>query len=158
MSKWDSDTKLSQNFKLKEFEKSFVAKRKNIDNCVHDKETFKNLERLCKNIVQPIRNHFKIPFSPNSAYRSITLNRYIGSSDTSQHVLGQAVDLEIPRVSNQDLFDYVKNELNFDQVILEYYDGVNPNSGWVHISYVSDKDNRNRAMTFDGTHYRIVEE
>tara|TARA_Y100000816_G_scaffold128205_1_gene90329 strand:+ start:97 stop:573 length:477 start_codon:yes stop_codon:yes gene_type:complete len=158
MSSWDSDTRLSKNFKLKEFEKSFVAKRKNIDNCVHDKETFKNLERLCKNIVQPIRNHFKIPFSPNSGYRSITLNRYIGSSDTSQHVLGQAVDLEIPRVSNQDLFDYVRKELNFDQVILEYYDGVNPSSGWIHISYVSEKDNRNRAMTFDGTNYRIVEE
>ena len=60
MNDWNSETKLSQNFKLKEFEKSFVAKRKNIDNCVHDKETFKNLERLCKNIVQPIRNHFKI--------------------------------------------------------------------------------------------------
>ena len=93
MNDWNSETKLSQNFKLKEFEKSFVAKRKNIDNCVHDKETFKSLEKLCKNIVQPIRNYYKIPFSPNSGYRSITLNRYIGSSDTSQHVLGQAVDL-----------------------------------------------------------------
>ena len=158
MNDWNSETKLSQNFKLKEFEKSFVAKRKNIDNCVHDKETFKSLEKLCKNIVQPIRNHFKIPFSPNSGYRSITLNRYIGSSDTSQHVLGQAVDLEIPGVNNEELFNFIKDELDFDQVILEYYDGVDPSSGWVHVSYVSNKDNRNRAMTFDGDHYRIVEE
>ena len=59
MNDWNSETKLSQNFKLKEFEKSFVAKRKNIDNCVHDKETFKSLEKLCKNIVQPIRNYTK---------------------------------------------------------------------------------------------------
>ena len=158
MNDWNSETKLSQNFKLKEFEKSFVAKRKNIDNCVHDKETFKSLEKLCKNIVQPIRNYYKIPFSPNSGYRSITLNRYIGSSDTSQHVLGQAVDLEIPGVNNEELFNFIKDELDFDQVILEYYDGVDPISGWVHVSYVSNKDNRNRAMTFDGDHYRIVEE
>ena len=158
MNNWNSETKLSQNFKLKEFEKSFVAKRKNIDNCVHDKETFKSLEKLCKNIVQPIRNYYKIPFSPNSGYRSITLNRYIGSSDTSQHVLGQAVDLEIPGVNNEELFNFIKDELDFDQVILEYYDGVDPSSGWVHVSYVSNKDNRNRAMTFDGDHYRIVEE
>ena len=158
MNDWNSETKLSQNFKLKEFEKTFVAKRKNIDNCVHDKETFKSLEKLCKNIVQPIRNYYKIPFSPNSGYRSITLNRYIGSSDTSQHVLGQAVDLEIPGVNNEELFNFIKDELDFDQVILEYYDGVDPSSGWVHVSYVSNKDNRNRAMTFDGDHYRIVEE
>ena len=158
MNDWNSETKLSQNFKLKEFEKSFVAKRKNIDNCVHDKETFKSLEKLCKNIVQPIRNYYKIPFSPNSGYRSITLNRYIGSSDTSQHVLGQAVDLEIPGVNNEELFNFIKDELDFDQVILEYYDGVDPSSGWVHVSYVSNKDNRNRDMTFDGDHYRIVEE
>ena len=158
MNDLNSETKLSQNFKLKEFEKSFVAKRKNIDNCVHDKETFKSLEKLCKNIVQPIRNYYKIPFSPNSGYRSITLNRYIGSSDTSQHVLGQAVDLEIPGVNNEELFNFIKDELDFDQVILEYYDGVDPSSGWVHVSYVSNKDNRNRAMTFDGDHYRIVEE
>ena len=158
MNDWNSETKLSQNFKLKEFEKSFVAKRKNIDNCVHDKETFKSLEKLCKNIVQPIRNYYKIPFSPNSGYRSITLNRYIGSSDTSQHVLGQAVDLEIPGVNNEELFNFIKDELDFDQVILEYYDGVDPSSGWVHVSYVSNKDNRNRAMTFDGDHYIIVEE
>ena len=158
MNDWNSETKLSQNFKLKEFEKSFVAKRKNIDNCVHDKETFKSLEKLCKNIVQPIRNYYKIPFSPNSGYRSITLNRYIGSSDTSQHVLGPAVDLEIPGVNNEELFNFIKDELDFDQVILEYYDGVDPSSGWVHVSYVSNKDNRNRAMTFDGDHYRIVEE
>ena len=157
MNDWNSETKLSQNFKLKEFEKSFVAKRKNIDNCVHDKETFKSLEKLCKNIVQPIRNYYKIPFSPNSGYRSITLNRYIGSSDTSQHVLGQAVDLEIPGVNNEELFNFIKDELDFDQVILEYYDGVDPSSGWVHVSYVSNKDNRNRAMTFDGKNYRIIE-
>tara|TARA_R100000900_G_scaffold127094_1_gene101834 strand:- start:146 stop:622 length:477 start_codon:yes stop_codon:yes gene_type:complete len=158
MKNWDSDTKLSNNFSLKEFEKSFVAKRKNIDNCVYERKVFKNLQGLCENIVQPVRDYFKIPFSPNSGYRSLNLNRYIGSADTSQHVLGQAVDLEIARVDNEELFNFIKDELNFDQVILEYYDGVNSSSGWVHVSYVSKKDNRNRAMTFDGTNYRIVED
>ena len=86
MKNWDSDTKLSNNFSLKEFEKSFVAKRKNIDNCVYERKVFKNLQGLCENIVQPVRDYFKIPFSPNSGYRSLNLNRYIGSADTSQHV------------------------------------------------------------------------
>jgi len=155
---WDENTKLSKNFTIREFVKSQTAKRKEIDNSIQDEKILNNLINLCENVVQPIRDHYKIAFSPNSGFRSLSLNRLLGSKDTSQHVLGQAVDLEIPRVNNQDLFDYVRKELNFDQVILEYYDGVNPSSGWVHISYVSDKDNRNRAMTFDGTHYRIVEE
>ena len=70
------------------------------------------------------------------------LNRKLGSRDTSQHTLGQAVDIEIPGIDNEELFDYIKENLEYDQIILEFYDGVDPRSGWVHVSYVSLEDNR----------------
>ena len=114
--------------------------------------------KVWKNYVKTSFNRLGTTTKYLLALIAVTLNRYIGSSDTSQHVLGQAVDLEIPGVNNEELFNFIKDELDFDQVILEYYDGVDPSSGWVHVSYVSNKDNRNRAMTFDGDHYRIVEE
>jgi zinc D-Ala-D-Ala carboxypeptidase len=156
MKQWDENTKLSNNFSIREFTKSQTAKRKNIDNSIQDEKIFQSLIKLCQNIVQPIREHYKIPFSPNSGYRCPALNKAIGGSATSQHCLGQAVDIEIPTVDNMNLFNFVKENLDYDQIILEYYDGVNPSSGWVHISYVSSEDNRKIAMTFDGSTYRIV--
>jgi uncharacterized protein YcbK (DUF882 family) len=156
MKQWDENTKLSNNFSIREFTKSQTAKRKNIDNSIQDEKIFQSLIKLCQNIVQPIREHYKIPFSPNSGYRCPALNKAIGGSATSQHCLGQAVDIEIPTVDNMSLFNFVKENLDYDQIILEYYDGVNPSSGWVHISYVSSEDNRKIAMTFDGSTYRIV--
>jgi zinc D-Ala-D-Ala carboxypeptidase len=156
MKQWNENTKLSNNFSIREFTKSQTAKRKNIDNSIQDEKIFQSLIKLCQNIVQPIREHYKIPFSPNSGYRCPALNKAIGGSATSQHCLGQAVDIEIPTVDNMSLFNFVKENLDYDQIILEYYDGVNPSSGWVHISYVSSEDNRKIAMTFDGSTYRIV--
>jgi|TARA_E500000318_G_C3517098_1_gene194812 zinc D-Ala-D-Ala carboxypeptidase len=156
MKQWDENTKLSNNFSIREFTKSQTAKRKNIDNSIQDEKIFQSLIKLCQNIAQPIREHYKIPFSPNSGYRCPALNKAIGGSATSQHCLGQAVDIEIPTVDNMNLFNFVKENLDYDQIILEYYDGVNPSSGWVHISYVSSEDNRKIAMTFDGSTYRIV--
>jgi uncharacterized protein YcbK (DUF882 family) len=156
MKQWNENTKLSNNFSIREFTKSQTAKRKNIDNSIQDEKIFQSLIKLCQNIVQPIREHYKIPFSPNSGYRCPALNKAIGGSATSQHCLGQAVDIEIPTVDNMNLFNFVKENLDYDQIILEYYDGVNPSSGWVHISYVSSEDNRKIAMTFDGSTYRIV--
>ena len=155
-SKWTNDTKLSANFSLRELTKSSTAQRKGIDNFVEDKDVFNSLKKLTKNILQPIREHYDIPFAPNSGYRSPKLNKAIGGLSTSQHCLGQAVDIEIPTISNEEVFNFIREELEFDQVILEYYDGVDPRSGWVHVSYVSPKQNRKRAMTFDGKNYRIV--
>ena len=156
MKQWDENTKLSNNFSIREFTKSQTAKRKNIDNSIQDEKIFQSLIKLCQNIVQPIREHYKLPFSPTRGYRCPALNKPIGGSATSQHCLGQAVDIEIPTVDNMNLFNFVKENLDYDQIILEYYDGVNPSSGWVHISYVSSEDNRKIAMTFDGSTYRIV--
>lgn len=157
---WNNDTKLSNNFTLREFTKSQTATRKNIDNSVTDKEIFKSLKCLCVSVVQPLREYYKVPFTPNSGYRCPELNKAIGGSAKSQHCLGQAVDIEIPTVDNYDLFTYIKDNLEYDQIILEYYDGTDPRSGWVHVSYVCEhcvgRANRKVAMTFDGKNYRIV--
>ena len=73
---------------------------------IQDEKIFQSLIKLCQNIVQPIREHYKIPFSPNSGYRCPALNKAIGGSATSQHCLGQAVDIEIPTVDNMSLFNF----------------------------------------------------
>ncbi len=153
---FSSETKLSKHFKLKEFEKSQTAIRLNIDNTVKDKKIFNNLKKLSEEILEPVRNHFGKSFSPNSGYRCLQLNRKLGSRDSSQHTLGQAVDIEIVGIDNETLFAYIKNELEFDQVILEYYDGVTPDSGWIHVSYIDPKENRKNSFAYDGTTYRVV--
>ena len=90
---YPSETQLSKHFKLRELEKSQVALRNHIYNSVKDKTTFNNLKTLCGEILEPVRNHFGKPFTPSSGYRCLELNRKLGSRDTSQHTLGQAVDI-----------------------------------------------------------------
>ena len=154
---FSSETKLSKHFKLKEFEKSQMAYRLGIDNRVTDKTIFNNLKNLSEEILEPIRNHFGKPFTPNSGYRCLELNRKLGSRDTSQHTLGQAVDIELPGIDNEELLHYIKEKLDYDQIILEYYDGVDPHSGWVHVSYVSPEENRRNSFSYDGKTYRVIE-
>jgi zinc D-Ala-D-Ala carboxypeptidase len=101
-------------------------------------------------ILEPVRNHYDTPFVPNSGFRCLELNRAIGSSDTSQHTTGEAVDFEVPGVPNKDLALWVKDNCKFDQLILEFYKDDDPASGWVHCSYVIDGDNRHSARIFDG--------
>jgi uncharacterized protein YcbK (DUF882 family) len=84
----------------------------------------------------------------NSGYRSPALCEAIGSKSTSQHCDGEAADIEIYGVSNYDLAKYIENNLNFDQLILECWDGIEPNSGWVHVSYVNDIANRKDVLTY----------
>ena len=151
---FSSETKLSKHFKLKEFEKSQMAYRLRIDNRVTDKTIFNNLKNLSEEILEPIRNHFGKPFTPNSGYRCLELNRKLGSRDTSQHTLGQAVDIEIVGIDNETLFAYIKNELDFDQVILEYYDGITPDSGWIHVAYKRDGSNRKQSLIKDKEGYK----
>ena len=156
---WDNDTKLSKNFSLREFTKSQTAARHGIDNFVYDEEVFKNLQSLCEEVVQPVRDYYNIPFSPNSGFRSLALNRLLGSKDTSQHVLGQAVDIEVPTINNFELMEFISGNLNFDQVILEFYNEDDPKSGWVHVSYDRDKDNnRYRVLAYDGKKYTVLQE
>ena len=154
---FSSETRLSKHFKLRELEKSQVALRHGIDNTVQDKTIFNNLKTLCGEILEHVRNNFGQPFSPSSGYRCLELNRKLGSRDTSQHTLGQAVDIEIPGIDNEELFSYIKERLDYDQLILEFYDGVDPRSGWVHVSYVSPEENRKNNFSYDGKTYRVIE-
>lgn len=143
--------KLSDNFYLSEMTKSQTAIRKNIDN-EPTTEIIENLRVLAVNVLQPIREHFNMPVTVTSGYRSPKLNKAIGGSKTSQHCKGEAADIEIFGVPNGDLAVFIRDNLDFDQVILENYKSGQPNSGWVHVSYKS-QNNRKQVLTFDGKKY-----
>ena len=141
--------KLSDHFSLSELTKSDTAVRKGIPNVPKDEEV-ENLIMVCSEILEPVREQYGIPFIPNSGYRCLELNRAIGSSDRSQHVQGKAVDFEIPGVDNKEVALWVKENCDFDQLILEFYKEGEPTSGWVHCSYDVDKEDRKSARIFDG--------
>ena len=126
--------KLSKHFKLEEFTKSMTATRKGIDNSPGAGD-IKNLENVCYEILEPVRAHFDKPITITSGYRSEALCEAIGSKKTSQHAKGQAVDFEIFGTPNNEVSDWIKENLMFDQLILEYYEPGQPNSGWIHVSY-----------------------
>ena len=148
--------KLSDHFSLSELTKSDTAVRKGIPNVPKDEEV-ENLIMVCSEILEPVREQYGIPFIPNSGYRCLELNRAIGSSDRSQHVQGKAVDFEIPGVDNKEVALWVKENCDFDQLILEFYKEGEPTSGWVHCSYDVDKEHRKSARIFDGkTRFDLV--
>ena len=105
-----------------------------------------NLVNLCNFILQPVREEFG-PIRISSGYRSPALNAKIGGSGKSQHCNGEAADFESSRISNPKLAAWIAKNLEFDQLILEFYDGKNPNSGWVHCSYKKDGTNRKSTLT-----------
>ena len=125
---------LSENFSLLELTKSQTAARKDIDN-TPSPEHQENLKLLCTHILQPVRDRFERVVSVSSGYRSPELCTAIGSKITSQHAKGQAADFEIYGLSNKELSDWVNENLDYDQLILEYWKKEDPNSGWVHCSY-----------------------
>lgn len=125
---------LTENFSLEELTKSQTAVRKGIDN-TPGPEHQDNLKSLCEMILQPIRDHFSRVVTISSGYRSPELCIAIGSKTTSQHAKGQAADFEIFGVSNKELADYIDQNLDYDQLILEYWNESDPNSGWVHCSF-----------------------
>ena len=140
--------KLSDHFTLGELIRSETAERKGIDNTPPD-EIIPKLKRFCTQILEPVRAHFGRPFRPNSGFRSEELNQAVGGSSKSQHCKGEAVDIEIPGVSNYDLAVWIKDNLTFDQVILECYHPGEPSSGWVHVSLKPEGlDNRMVALTY----------
>ena len=126
--------KLTENFSLNELTKSQTAERKGIDN-TPSTEHQENLKSLCEMILQPIRDQFGQVVSVSSGYRSPELCVAIGSSTGSQHAKGQAADFEIFGVSNKELADWINENLDYDQLILEYWNESDPNSGWVHCSF-----------------------
>ena len=144
--------KLSKHFSLSELTKSSTAERKGIAN-EPDEDAVENLLVLCSEILEPVREHYGIPFAPNSGFRCLDLNRAIGSSDKRQHVTGQAVDFEIPGVDNKVVALWDMDNCDFDQLILEFYKEGEPTSGWVHCSYVIERDNRKSARVFDGKNW-----
>ena len=136
--------KLSENFSLLELTKSQTAERKGIDN-TPSTEHQENLKRLCESILQRVRDHFGRVVSVSSGYRSAELCTAIGSKTTSQHAKGEAADFEIYGLSNKELADWINENLDYDQLILEYWKESDPNSGWVHCSY-SEGNNRKQNL------------
>ena len=141
---------LSKHFKLEEFTKSMTAIRKSIDNTPGAGE-IKNLTDLCYGVLEPVRAKFDKPIIVTSGYRSEELCEAIGSKKTSQHAKGQAVDFEIAGVSNLQVALWLTNNVDFDQLILEYWTGE-ANSGWIHCSFV-EGSNRKQVLTFDGKQF-----
>lgn len=150
------DLRLSDHFSLWEFTKSQTAKRKGIDNHAPE-QIVVNLTEVALNILEPVREHYGVAFSPSSAYRCAALNEAIGSNPTSQHILGEAVDFELPCITNRDLARWMRENLCFDQLILECHSPDDANSGWVHCSY-RHQGNRQQALVYDGARFMNMQE
>lgn len=137
--------KLSPNFSLAEMTKSETALRRGLENTPGEVE-IKNLTALAVNVLQPVREAFGKGVHVNSGFRHPEVNAAVGGSKTSDHCKGQAADIEIPGVANADLAQWIVDNLEFRQVILEFYTPGIPDSGWVHVSYV-EGDNKKQVLT-----------
>lgn len=138
---------LSAHLSLAEVTRSDSAKRKGISN-QPTPEHIENFKKLAEKVFEPIRNHFGVPIHISSGYRSKALNEAIGGSLTSQHCSGEAIDIDMDGsasgVSNADVFKYIKDHLQFDQLIWEF--GSNSNPDWVHVSYESTGRQRKQIL------------
>jgi len=143
---------MSAHFTLQEMTQSQTALRQGIDNTPSEAH-IASLKALCDNVLEPVRDHYKRAVIVSSGYRSKALCKAIGSKPTSQHAKGEAADFEVPGVSTLELAQYIRDHLDFDQLILEYYDAQDPASGWVHCSYRADGKNRKQCLTYDGERY-----
>jgi len=135
---------LSANFTLAAYIKSNTATRLDIDNTPNEKH-LESAVKLFKNVIQPVRDKFG-PTRLSSGYRCAQLNTAVGGSKKSQHCKGEAVDFEVYGTDNREVVEWVIDNLDFDQIILEFYDESDMNSGWIHCSYVSDQYNRNNVL------------
>ena len=136
---------LTKNFTLSEMTKSETALRLGLDN-QPDEAQLAALKTLAEKVLQPVRDHYGKGVKVNSALRTSPVNRAIGSGDSSHHVRGMAADIEIPGVANAELATYIRDNLDFTQLILEFYTVGIPDSGWVHVSYVSE-DLKKQVLT-----------
>ena len=143
---------LSGHFSLSELTKSQTATRKGIDN-TPSPEQVDNLTSLCIQVLEPTRRHFSKPMVITSGYRSADLCLAIGSNPNSQHAKGEAADFEMFGEDNKNLAKYIRSELIYDQLILEYWKENDPSSGWVHCSYNKD-NNRKQSLIYDGKDYK----
>ena len=136
---------ISQHISDKEGVYSRTALRLGIDN-KPNKEQLANMKLLAEEIFEPLRMYANGPIKINSFFRSPELNKAIGGSTKSQHCHGQAIDLDdtYGHLTNAEMFEFIREHLDFDQMIWEFGNDDNPD--WVHVSYVSPKDNRNRCL------------
>lgn len=136
--------KISEHISMKEALRSNTAKRLGIDN-MPDNDTLVTMQITAEHIFEPLRNKFNEPIYISSFYRSPELNKAIGGSTSSQHCKGEAIDIDdvYSKASNADFFNYIKDKLEFDQLIWEFGDDKNP--AWVHVSYSLGK-NRMRIL------------
>lgn len=125
---------LTKNFTLSEMTKSETALRKGLNNDP-TQDVISALQTLAVNVLQPIRDHYGVGVKVNSGYRSPEVNASVGGSKTSDHCKGQAADIEIAGVANKELALYIRDNLEYTQLILEAYTEGVPDSGWVHVSY-----------------------
>jgi len=132
---------LSKNLSLAEVLRSESAKRNGISN-TPTKEHLDNLVSIALNVFQPIRDHFLVPIHISSGYRSVALNKAVGGSNTSQHSKGQALDIDMDgtKITNKQIFDFIKDNIEFDQLIWEF--GTDKNPDWVHVSYAKGKNRK----------------
>ena len=136
---------LSTNLSLAEVTRSETAKRKGISN-MPTPEHIENFKKLAVNIFQPIREHFGKPILISSGYRSAELNKAIGGSLSSQHCSGEAIDIDMDGtdITNAQIFNYIKDNLTFDQMIWEF--GTDANPDWVHVSFASNRSQRKQIL------------
>lgn len=137
---------LTENFSLNEFVRSQVASRKGIDNNP-PLGAISNLRTLCINVLQPLRKQINSPIIITSGFRSLALNTAIGGAENSQHLYGEAADIECLALSNYQLAEHIVRNLDTDQTILEFHTRGDPDSGWVHVSFKSDRENRGDVFT-----------
>ena len=137
--------KISKNVSYKEGVYSITADRLGLENKPNE-EQLANMKTIAEKVFQPLREWVGAPIKINSFFRSPELNKAIGGSTKSQHCHGQAIDIDdtFGHATNAVMFKWIKENINFDQMIWEFGDDKNPN--WVHISYVSPEDNRNRCL------------
>lgn len=136
---------LSKNLSLAEVIRSETAKRRGVSNMPTDAH-IANFKLLAEKVFQPIRDHFGVPIHISSGYRSAALNKAIGGAASSQHCTGEAIDIDMDgtSVTNAQIFNYIKDNLEFDQLIWEF--GTDTNPDWVHVSYESTGKQRKQML------------
>lgn len=136
---------LSKNLSLAEVIRSETAKRKGVSNMPTEAH-IENFKLLAEKVFQPIRDHFGVPIHISSGYRSAALNKAIGGAASSQHCTGEAIDIDMDgtSVTNAQIFNYIKDNLEFDQLIWEF--GTDANPDWVHVSYESTGKQRKQIL------------
>jgi hypothetical protein len=136
---------LSKNLSLAEVIRSETAKRKGISN-MPTPEHIENFKKLAEKVFQPIRDHFGVPIHLSSGYRSKALNEAVKGSSSSQHCSGEAIDIDMDgtAIKNVEIFNFIKDNLEFDQLIWEF--GTDANPDWVHVSYESTGKQRKMIL------------